>query len=147
MSDKREEILARLLEILEGIKDFTTVARNLDEMPETGRPCAILMDGDETRSDTSEGIGMQVLIMDMMPVISIGVSSSPENVGTEANALRCKVVPAILRDAELETLIGRKGRIRFEGVSGKLSHGSLMASDLQLNFSICYTLNPAKDMA
>lgn len=143
MSDRREQILARILTILEGIRDFTTVARNLDEMPEGGRPCAVLIDGDETRSDTSEGIGTQPLIMNMMPSLSIGVSSTPEKLGQALSPLRTKVRLAILNDAQLQTLIGRKGRIRYEGLAGKLSHGSLMGADEQLNFSIFYTLNPA----
>lgn len=144
MSDAREAILARIYKILQGIKDFKTVARNLDELPESARPCAVLIDGDEVRSDTSEGRGRQVVVMNMTPVISIGVSSSPDEIGADVNALRAKVLPAILGDATLLQLIGKesRGRILYDGVNGRLSHGSLMASDIQLNFSIFYLLNP-----
>lgn len=144
MSDRREAILVRIYKILQGIKEFKTVARNLDELPESSRPCAVLIDGDEVRSDTSEGRGRQVVVMNMTPVISIGVSSSPDAIGAEANAIRAKVLPAILGDTTLLGLLSKesRGRILYEGVSGRLSHGSLMASDIQLNFSIFYLLNP-----
>lgn len=144
MSDKREEILSRIYTILKTIQNVT-VRRDLDEIPEDLRPCIVLLSGNETRSDTAEGRGMQILMMAMTPSICIGVSSSPDGVGPAANAIRAKVLSAILGDATLVTLMGKeaKGRILYNGCDDKLSHGSLMASDLQLNFEIYYCLNPA----
>lgn len=144
MSDKREEILSRIYTLLKTIQNVT-VARDLDEMPEESRPCIVLLSGNETRSDSSEGRGLQVLMMAMAPMIAIGVSSTPDGVGPAANAIRAKILPAILGDAQLVTLMGKeaKGRIFYNGCGDKLSHGNLMASDLQLNFEIYYTLNPA----
>lgn len=143
MPDKRELILDRIFDILSGIRGVTTIVRNVDEMPEASRPCLVLIDGDEARSDTSRGIGMQPVVMVMSPVIAIGVSSTPSQVGTDANALRVKILPAILGDAQLTALMGKNGRISYDRADGKLSHGSLMACDLQLVFSIYYPLDPS----
>lgn len=140
-ADKREDILARLFTILSGIRNITTVARNIDEMPEGSRPCIVLIDGDEVRSDTSRGKAMQTVVMVMTPRIAIGISSSPDNLGPDINAIRAKVLPAILGDATLTTILGTNGRITYDGLAGRLSQGSLMASDMELNFSIEYPLD------
>lgn len=140
-ADKREDILARLFTILSGIRNITTVARNIDEMPEGSRPCIVLIDGDEARSDTSRGKAMQTVVMVMTPRIAIGVSNSPDNLGPDINAIRAKVLPAILGDATLATILGANGRITYDGLAGKLSQGSLMASDMELNFTIQYPLD------
>lgn len=141
MSDKREDILARIFAIIEGISGITTVARNVDEMPEGSRPCIILIDGDEIRSDTSRGHGAQSVVMVMTPQIAIGVSSTPEDIGSSINAIRAKLLPAILGDSQLTGILGANGKITYDGLAGKLSQGSLMASDMQLNFSIEYPLD------
>lgn len=138
--DRREQVLSRIFTILEDIKDFTTVVRNVDEMPERSRPCAVLIDGDERRSDTSQGNWESAYIVIMTPIIAIGVSSSPEQIGGDANALRTKVLAGILPDATLKSIVGKNGRIIYEGLTGKLSHGSLMACDAQLEFQIHYPL-------
>lgn len=140
MSDVREQILSRIFSILEGIKDFNAVIRNVDEFPEKGRPVASLIDGDEIKSDTSRAVWDQPYVMDMRPMIAIGVSSTPDGIGPDVNALRAKVLKTILTDSQLKGIIGRNGRIVYDGLSGKLSQGSLMACDMQLNFAISYPL-------
>lgn len=140
-ADKREDILARLFTILGGIRNITTVARNIDEMPEGSRPCIVLIDGDEIRSDSSRGKAMQTVVMVMTPRIAIGISNSPGNLGPDINAIRAKVLPAVLGDATLTTILGANGKITYDGLAGKLSQGSLMASDMELNFSIEYPLD------
>jgi len=80
----------------------------------------------------------------MAPIIAIGVSAKPEDVGADANGLRAKILPALLGDAQLGSLASPNGRIQYNGANGKLSQGSLMACDLQLLFSISYPLIPAE---
>jgi hypothetical protein len=145
LSDRREEILFRIEQILASIADANTVIRNVDEIPESSRPCLILIDGDEAISPTSTGRNGQPLIMEMTPVIAIGVSDRPETLGAQANGFRAAILAALLGDTQLQTIIGApNGRIQYTGAKGKLSHGSLMASDLQLDFTISYKLDPAE---
>lgn len=143
MSDRREQILNRIFSILSSIRGVNTVVRNVDEIPEQARPCLVLIDGDEARSDTSRGLGMQPVIIHMAPIIAIGFSAKPEDVGGGANGLRAKILPALLGDAELGSLATPNGRIQYNGANGKLSQGSLMACDMQLLFSLSYPLDPA----
>lgn len=138
--DRREAVLSRIIAILANVDDLTTVLRNVDEIPERSRPCAILIDGDERRSETSQGNWESAYIVIMSPIIAIGVSSTPEQVGPDCNALRAKVLSAILNDSQLRTIVGRNGRIVYEGMIGKLSQGSLMAGDIQLELQIHYPL-------
>lgn len=140
-ADKREDILARLFTIISGIRNITTVARNLDEMPEGSRPCIVLIDGNEVRADDSRGKGRQTVIMVMTPIIAVGVSSTVADLGADANAIRAKLLPAILTDTTLATILGTNGKITYDGLAGKLSQGSLMASDMELNFTIEYPLD------
>ena len=118
------------------------MARNVDEMPESSRPCLILIDGDERRSDTSRAIGLQPLVIMMNPVIAIGVSASPHSVGPDVNELRAKILPAVLGDSQLTSLLTANGRIQYDGANGKLSHGSFMADDLELLFTLHYVFKP-----
>src|SRR5512143_4294324 len=140
-ADKREDILARLFTIISTIRNITTVARNLDEMPEGSRPCIVLIDGNEVRADDSRGKGRQTVIMVMTPTIAVGVSSTVADLGADANAIRAKLLPAILTDTTLATILGTNGKITYDGLAGKLSQGSLMASDMELNFTIEYPLD------
>jgi len=136
-NDRREDILSRLYAILKTIKGVS-VYRNVDEVPDAKRPYLMLIDGDEVRSDTAAGKNSQPVVMKMSPLILFGTSGT--DVGPDVNALRAKVLPAIMTDATLQTTIGNNGRILYEGLTGRLSSGPLMASDMQLNLSIFYVL-------
>ena len=114
-------------------------------MPKRGAlPDLILIDGDENVSATARGINGQPLVMEMVPIIAIGVSNKPQNLGADVNGFRAAVLAALLHDAELNMLATTNGKLRYTGANGKLSHGSLMASDLQFNFTISYKLDPAE---
>jgi hypothetical protein len=144
LSDRREEILYRIEQILNDIPGILTLFRNVDEIPESSRPCLVLIDGDEAISPTATGRNGQPMVMEMNPIIAIGVSDRPSTLGAQANGFRASILAALLGDAELLALATSNGRIHYTGANGKLSHGSLMASDLQLNFTIAYKLDPAE---
>jgi hypothetical protein len=142
-ADLRESVLARLADILAGVSDFLTVARNLDELPETKRPCAILIDGDEVRTPDTQGRNGQPIMIDMSPVVSIGVSADdPADVGPAVSSLRAQVIKAVLFDAQLYTILGANGRIIYDGATSKLSHGSILNGDVELRFVFTYPLKP-----
>src|SRR5512143_4303712 len=97
-ADKREDILARLYAIIKTISGITTYARMLGEMPEASRPYIVLIDGNEVRADDSRGKGRQTVIMVMTPTICAGASATSDDVGADVNAIRAKILPAILTD-------------------------------------------------
>lgn len=147
-SDIREAVLTRLADLLAGISDFTFTARNLDELPETKRPCAILIDGDENRSTETLGINGQPLMMQMAPIVAIGASQlDGSDLGQAVSSLRAQVIKAVLFDSVLAGIIkpngGGRGRILYDGLTNKLSHGSILAADAELRFVINYPLKPS----
>jgi hypothetical protein len=136
-------VLARLLDLITAIGDFNIVERNLDELPEGIRPCAVLIDGDENRSADTEGKNGQPIIMVMTPIIAIGCSGQAEDVGPTLSSLRGQVIKAVSNDATLRSIVGPNGKVFYDGLTGKLSHGSLMAADAEIRFAINYPLKPA----
>jgi hypothetical protein len=144
MTDRREEILGRIFDVLSTIRGVNIVVRNVDEMNEAQRPCLVLIDGDEIISPTSTGRNGQPMVMEMTPIIAVGVSQKPETLGGQANGFRVAILAALLGDLQLQSMATTNGRIQYTGANGKLSHGSLMASDLQLNFTISYALIPSE---
>ncbi|HET7376547.1 MAG TPA: hypothetical protein VFK30_07555, partial [Anaerolineae bacterium] len=104
--------------------------------------CIVLIDGDEGLADGFRNKGGSApIIMMMSPRIAIGVSTSVDDLGPSVNAIRAALVPAIMKDASLATILSPNGKITYDGLAGKLSQGSLMASDMELNFSIEYPLD------
>ncbi len=51
MTDRREMILARLLEIAVGVDGIVAVFRNKDEISERQRPAIVILDADEAADD------------------------------------------------------------------------------------------------
>jgi hypothetical protein len=141
--DRREAVLSRLFDLITAIGDFNAAERNLDELPEGVRPCAVLIDGDENRSADSEGRNGQPIIMVMTPIIAIGVSGQVDDIGPNLSSLRSQVISKTLNDATLRSIIGPNGKVIYDGLTGKLSHGSLMAADAEIRFAISYPLKPA----
>ena len=94
MTDRRELILMRLLEIARGIEGVTSAFRNRDEISEKQRPAIVILDADEAADDAdpvsrSSRAPRRVA---MTPEIYILLGAKPEHVGTEINALRAKFI-------------------------------------------------------
>ena len=55
--DKREQILARLVTVAQGLPGVSTVTRNSDEISEHKRPAIAIFDADETADERAEQQG------------------------------------------------------------------------------------------
>ena len=51
MTDKREQILVRLLGIAQGLPGIVAAFRNKDEISDRQRPCIVILDADEAADD------------------------------------------------------------------------------------------------
>ena len=51
MSDRREQILVRLLGIAQGLPGIAAAFRNKDEISDRQRPCVVILDADEAADD------------------------------------------------------------------------------------------------
>jgi len=157
MYDRREGILVGMYNVLKGIKKSGFLGRgvvDLNELQKTGENYLVLLDGDELRPPNArdKAIGMMPGMLLMEPLVLGGIGTTPDQLGTKINALRALIVPALLNDTTLRTLITNApnvrygaslGYISYEGFATKYSRGSLLGTDMQLNFEIGYPFNPA----
>ena len=143
--DKREQILARLVTVAQGLPSVSTVTRNSDEISEHKRPAIAIFDADETADDRAEQQGhpgQASNLIEMTPEVLILLGAAPETVGTALNELRAQLVKAVLTDQALIELAGPNGRVRYTGCTTHLGHGRSMEAAMGIQFSVAYVLRP-----
>jgi hypothetical protein len=141
--DKREAILRRLVEIAAGIEGVATAVRNQDEISERSRPAIAIFDADESAAEhAGEHPGRAPNIVEMSPELLILLGAKPEMVGTALNALRAKLIKAVLADQQLNALAGSNGHVRYAGCGTHLGHGRSMEGSMNMQFSFSYVLRP-----
>ena len=141
--DKRETILQRLVEIAKGVEDVATAVRNQDEISERSRPAIAIFDADESAAEhATEHPGRAPNIVEMSPELLILLGAKPETVGSALNALRAKLIKAVLTDPQLTALAGPNGHVRYAGCSTHLGHGRSMEGSMSVQFSFAYVLRP-----
>ena len=144
MIDRREMILARLLEIARGIDGIESAFRNRDEIGEKQRPAIVILDADEAADDGDPGLrpARSPRRVAMTPEIYIMLGAKPEHIGTSINTLRARLIKAILGDAELSLIVSSNGDIRYEGCATALARGRTMEGEMGVSFSFTYVLRP-----
>lgn len=142
-TDTREQILARLLVIVQGVSGIATAARNALDISETKLPAIVIHDGDEEAHDNSQAVGLAGNVVTMTPQISILIGDTTDNIGTTANSFRAAVQKAILSDATLTELCGRvrPAGARYVSSSFTLFDGT-DAAEVTLQIAISYWFNP-----
>jgi hypothetical protein len=155
MVDRREQILLRLLAILNGMVQSTppivvTVVRNQDLRKDEDRPGLVLLDGDEFNSLSDNAkrgrrSGMAPQLMTMSPQVFILMNEqrpSRETIGPDTNALRIKIVNAVSSDEQLAALYGANGSIYLNTVTTDMKSGGAVTGSMLLDFRITYPLIP-----
>lgn len=140
--DKREAILARLVDIAKTIVDPNHVFRNKLEIAEDFRPAIIILDQDEVKDETKDPTGRGrppegPFYMLMSPEVFILERGTPEEIGSKLNAIRVKVIKEILKDAPLRALCSEP---RYEGFSTALASGRSMEGQARVHFTLPYVL-------
>ena len=144
MTDRRELILTRLLEIAKGIDGIAAAFRNRDEISEKQRPAIVILDADEAADDADPAArpSRSPRRVAMTPEIYILLGSRPEDLGSVINRLRARLVSAVLTDAPLVSIVGSNGDIRYEGCATALARGRSMEGEMGISFSFTYVLRP-----
>lgn len=146
MTDKRELILQRLLEIGASIPGIVYACRNELLNDEDNRPAFQVIDADESADDRDPPqsarafSGNAPVRVGMTPELYITLAGYPENVGTALNVLRAAAVKAILSDTTLRALVGVNGGIKYEGCATGLSRGREMTAEAGISFTFTYVL-------
>ena len=145
MRDRREEILARLVVIANTITGVQ-VFRNRDNIPETERPAICILDADEFADAAAQEKGLRYNrgknIVSLTPEIYILASSDADNIGSTINAIRMKLLKAVLEDNTLASACGSNGRADYLGCDSQFATGRKMNGDMSVKFSFTYPLLP-----
>jgi hypothetical protein len=144
MTDSRELILVRLLEIAKGIEGIAGAFRNRDEISEKQRPAIVILDADEAADDADPTTrpSRSPRRVAMTPEIYILLGAKPEELGSVINALRARFVKSVLGDSQLASIVGSNGDIRYEGCATALARGRSMEGEMGVSFSFTYVLRP-----
>lgn len=143
-SDPRETILARMAVVLAGIDGVLSFERNATEISDAHCPAIVLNEGDET-ADDGDPIGRpanSVRRVYMEPQVLLAVIDDREDVGTELNAMRSKIITALINDATLIGLTADNTGARYSSMSSDLAIGRKMSGQMALGFSLAYYLKP-----
>ena len=103
MADVREDILARLLEIVAGIPNIRSAQRNNIDIPEDQLPAAIVFDGDEETDDAAD-VSMRPAnrptIVRMHPEIII--AQQDDEVGSDLTTMRRDLIKLVMTDTDAQ---------------------------------------------
>jgi hypothetical protein len=146
---KREDVLARVFEVLSGIAGFQSKFRNRGFADQDARPIVILMDGDEKVNsqiaDRPGRVKMSPVVMVMSPQVFIILKNRQpqnENTGQDLNAYRKLIIEALANDTTLLSLIGLNGDIFYTGCETDLKSGAAVEGQMRLDFTISCVLKP-----
>lgn len=154
MTDRREEILSRLLVILTAVppqvgSPVHTVFRNRGELPDDKRPSIVLLDGGETIKTPYGNKGrvlMSPAVMTLRPQIFLLLQPRKTidnaGVGAELNLFRKAIIKAIANDQDLTHLCGSNGGIQLDSCETDMQTGSTLTGEMRFDFSIDYMLDP-----
>lgn len=142
--DIREAIMARMLEIAEGVEEITVAYRNVKTVADTYLPAFIVLEGDEEADDNDppKRGPMSVRRVQMTPQIVIASGAKPEDIGTELNGLRVAVIKAILSDTQLRDLTLDSTGVRYDGFESDLVLGRTMLGQMAVRFRLTYKFDP-----
>jgi hypothetical protein len=115
VTDIREDILARLLEVAAGVPNIRTAVRNDVDIVEDKLPAITVFDGDEETNgaeDRSARLSNRPYVARMMPEIVVQELHAAES---ELGTLRREIIRRVLNDAVLIEQVGSNGAIRYVG--------------------------------
>lgn len=149
MTDKREQILSALFTVLQGVEGIEEDAcvRNRDQLPATKRPAILLLDGDEEGQRAADGRGRIAAAPNLVilkPEIYFALEDrKPQNedVGQDSNAMRAKILKAVLSDM---SLTGLCHNVFYAGAVTDLAKNREMQGQMGLAIEFTYYLKPAE---
>jgi len=141
MTDVREAILARLVEVVATVPNLIAVQRNNTDWPDI-LPAALVLDGDEEVSTGNDGSrpSNRPMLVEMTPEIQIVEQSSA--IGSDLTTFRRELIKLVLNDATLIAHTGSNGKISYLGCETVFGWQERQYGALQLRFRFKYPLKP-----
>ena len=149
MADVREDILARLLEVVATIPNIRSTHRNNIDISETRLPAVIVLDGDE-ESDGASDVSMKQpqrpYNVQMTPGIVVQVQDDNVVLGSIVTTFRRELIKRVLTDTGLNEIAktGRlgNGAIRYLGCQTDVGWTRTGYAALTAQFLFKYSLKP-----
>jgi hypothetical protein len=142
MTDVREAILDRLLEVVAGIPNIRWAQRNNTDVPPDQFPAGIVFDADEQSNGaddiTSGRPAKRSYITQMTPHIVIIEQANAA--GTELSVFRREVIKRVVNDATITALVGTNGAVRYLGDQTDFGWGRSLQGALVVDFVFKYSL-------
>jgi len=148
MVDTREDILARLLEVVATIPNMRSTHRNNVDITEDLLPAVIVLDGDEETNDATD-LSMRPAhrptVVQFMPEIII--ADQADLVGSDLSVMRRELIKRVLFDTELNDQIVKTGRngngaIRYLGCQTDVGWMRSLHGALKAQFLFKYSMRP-----
>lgn len=140
--DRREEILARLLVVAQGMSGITTAVRNGSGLSENKMPAIVILDADDQAQGAADGRGRGPQMVTVTPEIYILLAGDSDDIGSQINGFRAALIKAVLADGNLNTLTGPNGAITYDGCATGLARGRSMQGEMGVSLSFTYPLIP-----
>lgn len=140
--DRRERILARLVDIAREIEGVRNAYRNKTDVSAVQRPAIVIFDADEAAAEGEPGgrPSASPNMIELTPEIWLLVGRDSETVGSDLNEFRMAVIKAVLFDSKLGISTGTNGVIRYRGCVTDLGKGRTTEAAMMLSFTFNYPL-------
>ncbi len=148
MTDRREEILVRIEEILVSVAATGMhVYRDVAALEDRQLPAYVLLDGNESpwqeSSDRRTSLTM-VLTPQIFYVPVPPETAMNEGIGPLLSDHRVTLLKAIMLDGELADLCGSNGYVEYRGMETDMQTGAEVKGQFKLDFAVAYVLNVNK---
>lgn len=148
MTDVREDIMLRLVDIAETVPGVVRVGRNVIDMSDRRLPAIIILEGDETANeDDPIRVPTSPRRVTMTPHMVIVQGTTVAEVGPDLNTLLQELHDAVVADETLAALTLNDKGIRYDGMESDLAFGRQMQGQMAAKFSITYIRKPATGTA
>lgn len=145
MTDKREDILERLVDISAATAGVTYAVRNVLDLTESRMPAVVVLEGNEEPSEAVEPRRRNPqapIVMTMVPELCIVDTRPSDELGTNLNTIRAALIKAVYEDSQLRTILGTNGWLTYRGLESDLGIGRAMLGRMSLRFAITYVIYP-----
>lgn len=140
--DKREAILARVVQVCAALPGIVSAQRNVIDVPLLQRPAVVVQDGGEERLDApaSATHRSDAMRMELTPQLWLFVRGSAADAGALLSLFRGRILQAVAHDQTLLDLTGTVGGIRYEGCMVVEPAPETKETRMDVNFTFVYTL-------
>lgn len=144
--DKREEILAQLEVILNGVAGGTDIRvyRDRAEFQYEELPAYILLDGTESLTIKSNDRRAPQIMLLLPQIFYVPIpTENPlnENMGPQLSAMRITMVKAIMQDETLHGVLGSNGYVEYRGMETDMQTGAEVKGQFRMDFAFAYVFN------